>query len=82
MSALPSLLQETDASPATSEKPIPARSKNWPPSRIRVAPPPRSFSPGARCQLSVANAVPSNAPSVSAMCVCRPCSQLRTACTS
>ncbi len=57
------------ASPATSEKPMPPRSKNWPPSRIRVLPPPRRRSSGPRCQESVANGVPSNAPSVSAICV-------------
>lgn len=58
------------ASPATAEKPIPARSKNRPFSRMRVQPPPRRRSSGPRCQAWLASGMPSNAPSASAMRVC------------
>ncbi len=64
------LAEGGNASPETSEKPIPARSKNAPFSRMRVQPPPRRRSSGPRRHACVASGVPSKAPSASAMRDC------------
>ena len=58
--------------PRTCEKPQPARSNTFPPSRIIVIPRPCRGSPGAFSQASTANAAPSNAAMAEVMRSCRP----------